>query len=356
MRRGQPLPAGRGAGRAKGLLTRRRAGAAGPPSPCPLPPLGGGRALVLALLLAGCAPAEAPLPRQPAPADGTIRIAAQPVPLNPEEPDDSRIGRFTYAGGVALTSEDTARLHGLSDLHVEPDGRLVAITDEGDVLEARLVLDRAGRLTGLAGARIAALAGLDGQPLPGKLEADAEGLAVLANGDRLVSFEQRHRIWLYPADGGPPREAPSPQAEFPANGGMEALAADPAAGPDAYVAGGEDGAQLFFCRLSTGCTAGPTVERPGKEFGLVALRRLPEERTAYLLRAWDPLRGNRIVLKIDGPQGEVDRLEMARPLTVDNFEAVAAVPIRDGLRFYLLSDDNFQKSQRTLLLAFDWRP
>lgn len=307
------------------------------------------------LLLGACAP-SATLPKGPVAADGTIRVSAQPVPLHPGKPNEVRIGRFTYAGGIALTSEDTARLHGLSDLEVWPDGRLLAVSDEGDLLEARLVLDRAGRLTGLSDARITALPGLDGQPLPGKLEADSEGLAVLAGGDRLVSFEQRHRIWLYPADGGPPREAPAPAADFPPNGGMEALAADPAAGPDAYIAGGEDSAQLFHCRLSGGCTPGSTVERPGKEFGLVALRRLPQDRTAYLLRAWDPLRGNRIVLKIDGPHGEVDRLELARPLSVDNFEAVAAVPIRGGLRFYLLSDDNFQRIQRTLLVAFDWRP
>ena len=41
----------------------------------------------------------------------------------------------------------------------------------------------------------------------------------------------------------------------------------------------------------------------------------------------------------------------------DPFEAIAAVPAKDGsVRFYLLSDDNFQSSQRTLLLAFDWKP
>jgi hypothetical protein len=308
------------------------------------------------LLLAACAPGQTSLPRGPVAADGTITVATEAVPLNAARPAETRIGRFTYAGGLALTSDDTARLHGLSDLLVGPDGRLVAISDEGDLLEARIVLDRAGRLTGIADARIRALPGLDGQPLPGKLEADSEGLAVLANGDRLVSFEQRHRIRLYPADGGLPHEAPAPQAAFPANGGMEALAADPAAGPDAYLAGGEDSAQLFSCRLSGGCTPGPTVARPGSEFGLVAMRRLPQGRTAYLLRAWDPLRGSRIVLKIDGPQGEVDRLELSRPFTVDNFEGVAAVPIRGGLRFYLLSDDNFQRIQRTLLMAYDWRP
>ncbi len=29
-------------------------------------------------------------------------------------------------------------------------------------------------------------------------EADAEGLDILPDGDRLVSFERNHRLWLYP--------------------------------------------------------------------------------------------------------------------------------------------------------------
>jgi hypothetical protein len=50
-------------------------------------------------------------------------------------------------------------------------------------------------------------------------------------------------------------------------------------------------------------------------------------------------------------------MDMAAPLTVDNFEGVAAVSRSDGgVRFYLLSDDNGDASQRTLLLAFDWQP
>jgi hypothetical protein len=50
-------------------------------------------------------------------------------------------------------------------------------------------------------------------------------------------------------------------------------------------------------------------------------------------------------------------MDMAPPMTVDNFEGLAAVPRTDGsVRFYLLSDDNGLAHQRTLLLAFDWRP
>ena len=78
---------------------------------------------------------------------------------------------------------------------------------------------------------------------------------------------------------------------------------------------------------------------------------------AWLLRAWDPVRGSRNALVVHDASGEIARMEMARPLTVDNYEGLSAIPAKDGsVRFYLLSDDNFQSSQRTLLLAFDWKP
>ena len=113
----------------------------------------------------------------------------------------------------------------------------------------------------------------------------------------------------------------------------------------------------WTCRLAGGCTPGPVVAKPA-EFGLVAVARLSDGRTAWLLRAWDPIRGSRVTLTIQDMSGrELGRLELARPYTVDNYEALAADPGKDGtIRFYLLSDDNFQSIQRTLLLAFDWTP
>jgi hypothetical protein len=311
------------------------------------------------------------LQRSPGTSGPGIAIVATPVPLNTGDPyqgaipdywttitigDRGPVDReFAYAGGLTLSSSDTARLHGLSDVAITADGRLTAISDEGDLFQARLALDRTGRLVGLTGGKISALSGLDGKPLPGKLEADSEGLAILANGDRLVSFELHHRIWLYPADGGTPRAAPWPKALFPPNGGMEALAPDPTAGPDAYVVGGEESGQTWTCRVSTTCTPGPVIPKP-PEFGLVAVARLPEGRTAWLLRTWDAARGNRVTLTIRDAQREVGRMDLAKPLTIDNFEGLAALPAKDGsIRFYLLSDDNFQRSQQTLLLAFDWK-
>ncbi|MFN3523443.1 MAG: esterase-like activity of phytase family protein [Phenylobacterium sp.] len=316
------------------------------------------RALTLLALLAAaaCAPTKATLPSAPVPAGPSVAVSVQAVPLNPDDPAQAAIGRFRYAGGLALSSSDTSRLHGLSDVRIGSDGALIAVSDDGDLLRARLALDPSGRLTGVADARLTPMTGPDGAPLQNKVDADAEGLALLADGSRLVSFERRHRIWLYPANGGPPRPAPAPEASFPDNGGMEALAADPAAGAGAYVVGGEDSGQTWTCRLVAVCVAGPAVAKP-PEFGLVAITRLPAGRTAYLLRAWDPVRGSRITLTIQGPAGEVDRMDLSRPLTVDNFEGLDALPQANGdIRFYLISDDNFSSSQRTLLLAFDWSP
>ena len=45
---------------------------------------------------------------------------------------------------------------------------------------------------------------------------------------------------------------------------------------------------------------------------------------------------------------------MASPLNIDNFEGIAALALPDGAtRLYIISDDNFSKTQQTLLYAFD---
>ena len=317
----------------------------------------GNAALRIAAIVAAVAVAcAAPQSNGAAPAsDSAIAIDSTPVPLNPQDASATAIGDFVYAGGLALTSLQTDQLHGLSDIAITGTDRLTAVGDLGVILSARLVLDPAGRLVGVADAHLASLTGEDGTRLSDKADADAEGLALLANGDRLVSFERRDRIWLYPANGGPPRPVPAPEVAFPNNGGMEALAPDPEPGVDAYVVGGEVSGDTWTCRVSMPCVRGRTVSKPDG-FGLVAITRLPEMRTAYLLRAFDEARGNRISLQIFREEHILARLDLTRPLTIDNFEGLAAVRRADGgFRFYLLSDDNASATQRTLLVAFDWR-
>ncbi|HEY8572074.1 esterase-like activity of phytase family protein [Phenylobacterium sp.] len=321
-------------------------------------------ALAGALLLAACLPEPAPrLPAAPVPMGAAIIVDAQPVPMDASAPQRVEVGNFRYAGGLVLTSQQTSRLHGFSDLKVSPDGRLLAIGDQSDLLEARIVLDDQGRLAGLADARLTALKEVTGVDLyaGGQEEYDSEGIVRLPSGDTVVSFEQHDRVLAYRDVAGVPRAAPMPAARYTHNKGMEALAAAPEAGPDAYRVGLEASGELFLCRLSADCRPDGRVDLEGSE--LVAMDRLPGGRRAYLFRSFSALRGNVIVLRIvDASGATVDRLQIARPMTVDNLEGVAAVPRGRGVRFYLIADDNFgtydgkPTDQKTLLLAFDWQP
>ena len=307
-------------------------------------------------LLAGAITAVCAIPRPAPPLLGPVAVDSVAVPLNPRDPSATAVGDFHYAGGVQLSSRQTNLLHEMSDLVVTGEGKLTAVGDEGLLLQARIVLDDMGRLVGVTDAVLSRLTGEDGRPLSDSALTDAEGVALLPGGDRLVSFERRSRVWLYPKNGGPPRPVPSPQVALPSNASLEALSADPDAGEDAYVVGAEESGETWNCRVTAPCVKGPTVEKPG-EFGLVAMERLPGGRTAYLLRAYDSVRGSRITLKILQGATVVARMDLSSPMTVDNFEGVTSVPGAGGRRrFYLMSDDNARATQRTLLLAFDWQP
>jgi len=320
-----------------------------------------------------CTPRKPPLPvvaTPPAPvkAGPEIGVTATPVPLDAANPAKTTLeGGFAYAGGLALTSADTTRLHGLSDLAVGAGGQLMAISDEGDLFEARLQLDQAGRLVGLTDGKLRPLTGLNGQPLQGKREGDAEGLAVLPNGDRLVSFEGNHRIWLYPAQPGgawgTPRPAPKPATVFPDNEGMEALSAYPAAGPDAYLVGGEEG-EVWLCRLSADCKSLPPQSGPDFTWGLTGFAPFEGTAVGTLHRGFDPIRGWRAVVRfISDPTKPLAQQRTTAALHIDgaaprdNFEGLALTRSpTGGTRLYLLSDDGAIGNQRTLLLAFDWTP
>ncbi|EJL34713.1 hypothetical protein PMI01_01406 [Caulobacter sp. AP07] len=341
--------------------------------------IGGLRSLlVLGLataMLGQCAkapPQPAVLPVAPVKVGPEISLTTTPVPLsstNPPPPSlaGGAIGRFVYAGGVAITSADTSRLHGLSDLRIGGDGALIAVSDDGDLFEARLKLDEAGRLVGLTDGKLSPLKGLDGQPLQGKEQGDAEGLAILPNGDRLVSFERDHRIWLYPklADGsfGNPRAVNKPATTFPENEGMEALTAYPVAGPDAYLVGGEEG-EVWLCRLSAPCASLAPQSPPDFTWGLTGFAAFDGQAIAALYRAFDPIRGWRGQVRfVVDPRAPAARQAVAATLnldgatTRDNFEGIALVKSPTGAtRIYLLTDDNAIAGQRTLLMAFDWTP
>ncbi len=298
----------------------------------------------------------------------SIQLSARPVALDAEDRARQRVGDLQFLGGLDLRS-DAAAFGGLSGLSVSADGRLAAVTDRGHWFTARIVRNDAGRLVGLADAEMGPLRDTQGRPVTGEWR-DAESLERLPNGDWLVSFEREHRVWRYPAEAGGlqgrpvPVPAPEAIARAPANGGVEALA-PLADGRILMLAQGlkrEGGARAGWL-VGAGAIE-PLGYRAAPNFLPTDAAVLPNGDVLVLTRHFTVLGGARVRLERI-PAAAIDTettlqgtllAHFRHPLTVDNFEGLAAVQGQDGATLvYILSDDNFNFFQRTLLLLFRLR-
>ncbi|MCZ6861318.1 MAG: esterase-like activity of phytase family protein [Alphaproteobacteria bacterium] len=320
-------------------------------------------AALLAILLSTAVSAEA------------LRIQATPVPLKAGDPSVKRVGRLVYQGGLLLRSRHR-RFGGLSGLHVSADGkRLLAISDIGRWVEARLRYDRAGRLIGLAHAHIGRLRRPDGGLLSWR-ERDSETLAMLSGGRLAVGFEGTPRIWIYPPSKSPFARRPTAIAvpeglRFASrNAGLEALAAlagggllalaEDMAAPAPHGYGAHAGwlrakgrwTALAYDRVGvyrpTGAARLPTGTKHAGDVVVI-------ERALYLFAGFSI----RVMLmpahaiKAGARMRPKHLATLAAPLTVDNFEGVAARRGANGeTLIYLVSDDNFRAGQRTYLMMF----
>lgn len=262
----------------------------------------------------------------------------------------------TFAGGVQLIVPATSPLRSLSDLKLIGDTGFVSVSDKGDLVRGDLVLDDDGRLVALNQLRSRRLTLQDGQPISRKSDGDAEGLALLPDGDLLVSFEISHRIWNY----GPldhirvPTPLPRPVWAFRDNGGMEALATRDGI---TWRVAGEDGG-VWDCTTIT-CSAvrlPASPHTPDSRFRITGMDADPAGDGYFIVQRsfTPPMDARARVRRMDsrGHEGPV-LVELKLPGTTDNFEGIAATRKEGATRLYILSDDNENPLQRTLMLAFD---
>ena len=316
-------------------------------------------AALAALTLAACAGAVATSRpwTPPVEVEGWIATEASTRAVGLGWPGGPKLARgVRYAGGVTLQADPASPLHSLSDLKLTGDGGFISESDVGDLVRGTLALDRRGRLVGLEGLSVRRLILTDGKPISRKAEGDAEGLAITTGGDLLVSFERDHRIWNY----GPLTAMRTPQAvrrpDFPfhENDGMEGLAAS----GDGWRVAGEAGG-VWDCSPAR-CTvtaAPPETPVPDTDYRITGMDRDPAGGWFVVQRSYRApvnLRTRVRRMAQDGTLGPV-LVELKLPGTTDNFEGIAAERRGDRTRLYILSDDNFNAVQRTMMLAFDVR-
>ncbi len=268
-----------------------------------------------------------------------------------------------FAGGWHLSSRAPA-FGGLSGLSVDADGNLLAVSDQGAFVWIELVDGRP------SGALAAPMRDADGDVIAGVRLRDAEGLD-LRDGIALVSFEREHRVLGFDLAGcGAAARGvevarlgdriAGMQTAMQPNGGAEGLSLS--ASGELFIAIETVDGGLPLARVEASGAA-RVVGRIGRRGApvLTGLDRIDD--TFYaVLRSYAPGVGNTIevvAFNVPARSGSEDtavrRILRLKPRHgTDNFEGIA-VQRRDGggIRLWLISDDNFSASQRTLLYAFD---
>jgi hypothetical protein len=286
---------------------------------------------------------------------------AKPLALPPLPPGS----RLELLGGLEIDDEALG-FGGLSALHLDQDLQVTAVSDLAFWMQARLEL-RDGRPAGLSGLRTGPLLDGAGHPLHRGYAGDAEALARLPDGTWLVGFERWHRIRAYPRiDGAGSYVQAPPGLEYAGgNGGLESLAVLPGgrwlAITEAMSVPDRPGLRRAW--LGGPAQWMPVAYRPAEDFDPADAAPLPDGGALVLERSFSLFGGfgGRLVripaetLRAAGPETVLEGeeiLRLAAPLPVDNFEGVSAVRIGDRTLVALVSDDNQNLLQKTLLLLF----
>lgn len=307
--------------------------------------------------------------------DGPVStsVTAIPIDFDRDNPSRKNFGKLTFRSGLNLFAK-SPHFGGYSGLIIDPTGgMLLAVSDAGTWMRATLDYD--GRiLKGLSDVVLGPLLGSDGKPVRG-LDRDSEGITLIdgdtRRGTAYVSFEGSHRIERYPFTAerfGPPTGAlplPAAAKALKVNRGLEAMA---------LIRGGKlKGTLIAFSEgrvdkngnilgwLIGGPAPGGIYLKQIGGFDITDAAPLPDGGVALLERRFRFSEGVKMRIRRIAAseikrgaviQGEV-LLEADDRLNIDNMEAIAAHRTAAGETVLtLMSDDNFNPFQRTLIMQF----
>jgi hypothetical protein len=300
-------------------------------------------------------------------ADEPLTMTASALPTFDRSVPDNRFGPLTYLGGLALDSSNR-HFEAVSGLTMAGD-QLIMVTDEGHWITATLQSDAAGAPTGLTDARIGALLNTDGSPMLTKRLADAEAVTVVGD-DVWVTSERNQPIRAYELEDGHLTGA----ARLPF-------------GDAAPLSGNRNQGLEAMVHITAGPLAGETLifleEPPRQAANPTAMRLLPDgSQQAFAVRRQDDYAITGAAMMPDGDVMLVERrfrwnegiymrlrhlpaedissgavegriiLEADGATQIDNMEGIAVIDHPDGSIITLISDDNSNFFQRTVLLRF----
>ena len=285
------------------------------------------------------------------------QVEVAPIPLNGQDSQLNQIGQLHYRGGIELAASGKW-FGGFSGLRWR-NGALHAVSDAGYWFSF-VPEEPEGTLTGIKSVAHGRLLDSDGEKLKGKKNRDAESLAIASNGDWLIGFERDHRIARYSSFS----DAAQPSVydlrdifgKISSNQGIEAMGALKGGifgcvqrqldrGPNCAVVDGEGVERISIV------TPPPLDKMDGEIADLVIG---PDSAAFILFRSYSPANGNGAAIVRRDPGGSLETLAVLRPpFSLDNMEGLALRTVDAKTYLYVMSDDNFSDTQRTILMKFE---
>lgn len=302
-------------------------------------------------------------------------VTARPIAFDSAQPEKRDFGRLVWRGSLILTSSSDF-FGGYSGLAFDDKGeQFFAVSDSGSWLSGKLLYED-GRLVSVSGTRIGPITQKDGRPIQNTGDRDAEALVALKpgapDGRYLIAFEERHRLEEYAFEKGAvrgplsSRPLPASLKGMTSNAGLEAVTV--------LRGGPQAGALLLFAErklTADGHHSGALVKdgkaqtlflKRHEEFDITDMQSLSDGSVVILERSFNPallklgirLRLIRAAELTPGAVVEGEELfQTGQGLEIDNFEGIAVHQTAKGESVItLISDDNFNFLQRTLLVQF----
>ncbi len=288
-----------------------------------------------------------------------IIVVASELPRDQPLAAKSGDPKVRFEGGWALTSRHKD-FGGFSGLVVDSENNsLVAISDKGDWWQASF--DARGFSPPAAGI----MQGYSPGMVADKKDLDAESL-IRFEGGFLVSFEHNHRLEFVKEAGTAGVAPPLAAINFGGvsmNSGMEAITRLESGQLLAFAERGRDGGGRQKAWLVSADKVDNIWFKPPVNFSPTDAATLPNGDVLVLLRQFSAIDG--VAIKVHRIKvAEIvagvtligdEILHLTPEFPVDNMEGLDVVALDDDtVRLVMISDDNFNSFQRTLLMMFDY--
>lgn len=286
----------------------------------------------------------------------------------PSSPEQKVFGKLEFLGGGILSS-DNKDFGGLLGIEFRKgQDSFIAITDKARFITAEIMRDE-DRITGITRATLTRTRNSSGKIITGARDKDAEAITLTPDNQILLGYERNDRIAVFNEKNHKliqdrrSKTINLNEYEFPNNKGVEALVISST--PETLLvftehALNKQGNHRAFSITNNEITEFAIKVPDGYSITDAAL--LPDNRLILLERYYSIFTGPYMrIRRFEVPdliakdqllEGET-LMQANSNYEIDNMEGLAITTMKDGSnRLTLVSDDNFSKDQRTILIEF----